>query len=659
MEGTKIDNGASPRMLVHNGDELAAGGRVNNAGLYAVGSKLYLDGGEIADSVGDTGLIDTGTALKFNGVEIGQGTPTPPTPPSPESGLWLPPMQDASSYNKFTYRTFIDAYDALMKSSGYPGTIKKYEYREQQTGTRVIRDTQTSTPHTVPTWGGSFVEVAADAYNDNDGVGLSGYPLYHYEFTPNGGYTKTFYVQACIHGNEHDAPQTLLRIIDIICNHTNEAAYARLKPLRDNVRWIILPVVSPVGHDGASMNVKYYDWDGNLKEGTSCMNMNRNMDCNQVYPLAGVGSGGNYPIQTPENRHTEHIIRTIGPHNIDYAVDCHDGGDVNKHFWFNYNADGANNFAMNKLLDDLISHEEELRLAGGTDYRRFSGGDDESDELGYIHPNVKDCFGYSTGTNAAYYNGTLGMLGSVSEYIGGIFGYGFTAEQMTRSLRIRANILIYAYELINTKGWLVNESAEDKWFHFNYPVSMCRFGLQVDIPGSDPNCHHVVTQSDVYDRWDRLAANYPMYVSKSESLGTNQGGTNIYSYTLGSGPKKVLFIGGSMRWDKKHKETEFGIYLVAEYLCNDYIVNQSRFLQRLKRDYTIVVLPCIDINAGGNVDGIRELGLNAAGLTTNAKWRLSNGKCVPTAYATGTAKDVPIFMSWLSQHQDALLLLSG
>ena len=195
----------------------------------------------------ELGILDKIGVLHFRGTPIGSSTPpTPPDPPTPpepvESDLWIPPTQASSSRNKYTYRSFIEAYDALM--SAHPTYIKKFEYQEQQTGTRTIYDSSYKRAHTnVPTYSQSRQQVAAGAYNSASGVGYGGFPLYHYEFTP-ANYTKTFYVQACIHGNEHDAPQTLLRIMDIICNHTDETAYARLKPLRDNVRWIIVPVVS-------------------------------------------------------------------------------------------------------------------------------------------------------------------------------------------------------------------------------------------------------------------------------------------------------------------------------------------------------------------------------------------------------------------------------
>lgn len=611
-KGINIKN-TTPRSLALGDDVIVSGSELNNVGIYTNDDNLLLDGKVIATSSDPLGLRVVGNDLYFGNTKI--GGETPPEPPIPTANLWIPPTQAASSYTPYSYAQLIGMYDTLM--SNHQNYITKGVFSEQ---------------------------------------GYGNYDLVHYILTP-ANYTKTFYLQAGIHGNEHDAPQTLYRIVDILCNHTNENAYKRLKPLRDNVRFVIIPVVNPWGYDNGKMNIPYLDWDGNWQDGDGfyAMNANRNCDVIQQYGLGAAGTGGNYPWQIAETRHIKSLVDTYGAQTFDYMVDFHDGGGVNKHFWVNYNMDGANAPVVQQLVADLIDYEETLRLAGGTDYRRFDIAD--ADELGYVYPNCKDESGYSTGTNSCWYNDTLGSLGSVCEYIGGIFGYNFTAEQMTRSLRFRANMLLYAYELINTKGWLVNEPQGASYFHFDYPIAMTRQGLRID--GTDTTTSHTQTTIDmVYDRWDALASNFPSYVTKSSSLGQNDAGVDIYSYTLGNGAKKVLFIGGTLRWSADHKETEYGMYVLAEYLCNNYIVNQSTFLQNLKQNYTIVVLPCIDIKSGGNSQGNFTRSLNSS-YSSYAKWKIENNKCVPTTFATGTANDVPIFLAFLQAHTDALMILSG
>lgn len=605
-KGINIKN-TTPHSLAMGDDIIVSGGDVNKVGISTAGNELLLDGKVIATSSSPLGLRVVGNDLYFGNTII--GGETPPEPPIPTANLWLPPAQPDSSYTPYSYEQLIARYDALMaEHSGY---ITKATYNEQ---------------------------------------GRGNYNLVHYVLTPE-NYTKTFYVQAGIHGNEHDAPQTLYRIVNILCNHTNDNAYRRLKPLRDNVRFVIIPVVCPWAYDNATMNTPYTNWD----DEEIGMNPNRNCDFNHQYYLSAAGTGGNYPWQIAETRHIKSLIEEYGASTFDYLFDFHDGGTVSKHFWINYNMDGANAVVVQKLLTDLIAEEERLRLAGGTDYRNFEDAD--ADELGYVHPDVCDSSGYSTGTNAAWYNNTLGCLGSVCEYIGGLFGYSFNSEQTTRSLRIRANMLIYAYEMLDTKGWIVNEPQDAEYFHFDYPVSMSRQGLRRDATDTEKS-HTQTTISQVYARWDALVTANHSYITKSASLGQNDAGVNIYFYTLGSGAKKVLFIGGALRWSVDHKETEYGMYLLAEYLCNNSIVSQSSFLQTLKNEYTIVVLPCIDINGGGNSVGNNSRSLNAS-YSSYAKWLIVNNKCAPTNYALNTAHDVPIFLSFLQSHQDALMLLSG
>ena len=179
-KGITIESG-SPRTLSLEGVEVAQGGSANQAGLYAVGDKLYLDGEEIADASGVIGLLSSNGELTYNGETVGGGVSPPPTP---SSRLWIPPMQEASTKNRYNNKQYIGLYDALMTSSSYPGTIKKYEYTEVQDGT--IRLSNGSSYHDVPNMSPVFTEKQSGEYNKGNGAGYEGVPLYHYEFTPSG-----------------------------------------------------------------------------------------------------------------------------------------------------------------------------------------------------------------------------------------------------------------------------------------------------------------------------------------------------------------------------------------------------------------------------------------------------------------------------------------
>lgn len=158
-------------------DIIVSGGDVNKVGISTAGDELLLDGKVIATSSSPLGLRVVGNDLYFGNTII--GGETPPEPPIPTANLWLPPAQPASSYTPYSYEQLIARYDALMaEHSGY---MTKATYNEQ---------------------------------------GRGNYNLVHYVLTPE-NYTKTFYVQAGIHGNEHDAPQTLYRIVNIWQRYTS------------------------------------------------------------------------------------------------------------------------------------------------------------------------------------------------------------------------------------------------------------------------------------------------------------------------------------------------------------------------------------------------------------------------------------------------------
>lgn len=165
-----------------------------------------------------------------------------------------------------------------------------------------------------------------------------------------------------------------------------------------------------------------------------------------------------------------------------------------------------------------------------------------------------------------------------------------------------------------------------------------------------------VTDELIYSRWDELQNKYPNLIFKSQQLGENVYGQSIHTYTFGNGKNKVLYVGGIMRYGAPHKIDEFAIYQLIEYLCDDYIVNQSKFLQDLRNNYTIIVLPCIDnIAANNSVD--RYSGLNNMALTYK-KWQIVDNKCQPTSNAL-TYHDVPIIKSIIDNNQDLKCIVSG
>lgn len=566
--------------LYFNGEELAKGGDYTN-GLSSRGLDL-LFGGNIISTCNDLqrGIHTSENRLYWGDVEVKSGGG------EVVDTYWNPPAQDASVYKPWDYAGLISEYDKLMAEA--PDYMTKYRY--EKNGVPVVTE------------------------NGN-------YELYHYELVPS-NYTKTIMIQAGLHGNEMDAKQQLLRIVEILVKKTDQYGYTVFKEFRENVRLIIIPCVSPYGHEMSSMNIPYKDVSGGI-------NPSRNYDFNHQYADEAVGCGGDYPFEIAETQHVRDVFNEIGAENIDYFMDWHDGGDVLQHFWINYQADSSAKYYIMDLINHLV------------------------DKYKIENPIITSCKDTSKHGAAYCWAGkSNGVMASTCEYIGGYLGYDFGSEHMTISMDIRGNFLLQTYKHPN-KGWTVGEQEGSVYFHFDFAKSFTRQSLRSD--GAELRTR--VTDVQIYERWDNLQLKFPQLITKSEKLGTNAEQTqDIYTYTFGSGNNKVLYAGGIMRYGAAHKIDEFAIYQIIEYLCNDYIVNQSKFLQDLRDNYTIIVLPCID-NTAGNAVVIRDCGLNNMALTYK-KWQIIDGKCQPTEYALSN-HDIPIIKKVIDENTDLKCIVSG
>ena len=126
-------------------------------------------------------------------------------------------------------------------------------------------------------------------------------------------------------------------------------------------------------------------------------------------------------------------------------MDWHDGGGVNQHYWINYAVDAPNRLIVDKFIEHLI------------------------EKYNIENPIIDNCKDTSTtGIASMYFAKTLGIPASTVEWMGGIQGYDFGSEQMTKSLEIRGNMLLLAYKE-DIKGWRINEDTNAEYFHFDYP----------------------------------------------------------------------------------------------------------------------------------------------------------------------------------------------
>lgn len=451
-----------------------------------------------------------------------------------------------------------------------------------------------------------------------------GYELFSYTLAPQ-GYTRTMFIQAGIHGNEMDAKHQLLRLTKILVNEYANEGYEVFNEIRNNVKFIIVPCASPYGHETASMNVPYI-YEGESQ--TYGINLNRNYDFNWRWFTASPGVSGRPPMSEPEVMHVEQLIKSEGIEKFNYAFDWHDGGDVNYHYWVSYNMDSDKSRVM---VSDFINH----LIA-------------KYNITNPVIPNVRDT--PSGGVTSMYLSKVLGIPASTVEWIGGLLGYNFDSSQMTQSLEIRANMVLMAYHN-SLKGWTLNETVGQKYFKADFLKGFGEKGLNYD--GSQ--AENKVTLSDLYARWDELATSNPTLITKSAQLGLDAYGVQpIHTYTFGNGVKKVLYVGGVKRYGATVKNDEFAIYRLIEYLCNDYLVNQSQLLNELKTNYTIVVLPSIDDTAG-NLVPIRNAGLNNMALSYK-KWQLLNGICQPTTFSLNN-HDTPILLDLITN--DLKCIVSG
>lgn len=390
------------------------------------------------------------------------------------------------------------------------------------------------------------------------------YELYHYKFEPE-NYTRTIFMQAQIHGNERDSRLTLYRMIEILINKRGRFGYTAWQDIYNNCRLIIIPVGSPWGNDNNNARTPY--------RADLLVNANRTYDFNHS-PVNESGSGGAVPFDIAESQHSRDVILKYGAENIDYAIDYHDGAGIQEHYWVAFSVDAPNVIPVIDFIHEMLDRH---------------GVSLEDAQLQHM----KDTS--TNGAAANWMSKTMGITSSVNEWLGAFFGADFSTEHLTHSMEVRSNLLFLALQN-DFKAWKINEAENAQYFHFDYPMAFTRQSLRKDGPYISLH----VTETQVMQRWDTLMALHPSAITKSSSLGLNEVGTSVHTYTFGSGDKKVLFLGGAMRTGVDNRIDEFAAYLLIEYLCNDYIVNQSVFLQDLRDNYTIVVLPFVSTKIGIN-----------------------------------------------------------
>lgn len=140
------------------------------------------------------------------------------------------------------------------------------------------------------------------------GVDTSGaYEMWAYEFAPK-EYTKTVYIQSGVHAIETDAYFGLARLLTLIADRADE----RLSFIRDNIRLLVVPVVSVYGLKTKGsyekiMGSNRYHYDHNFAK----VNANRDF----------------FEQKANETKNVVNFIKKYA-NEICFAIDCHSTTDV-------------------------------------------------------------------------------------------------------------------------------------------------------------------------------------------------------------------------------------------------------------------------------------------------------------------------------------------
>ena len=133
------------------------------------------------------------------------------------------------------------------------------------------------------------------------------YEMWAYEFTPE-KYVKTVYMQSGVHVIETDAYFGLAKLLTMIADREDE----RLNFIRDNVRLLVVPVVSVWGISKRGSYEEIMD-DDRWRFPHNAARVNGNRDC-----------------ETKEAQETVNVLNYIAENQneICYAFDCHSTTDV-------------------------------------------------------------------------------------------------------------------------------------------------------------------------------------------------------------------------------------------------------------------------------------------------------------------------------------------
>ena len=237
------------------------------------------------------------------------------------------------------------------------------------------------------------------------------YEMWAYEFTPR-NYKKTVYLQSGVHVIETDAYFGLARLLTLIA----EGKDARLAYIRENIRLLVVPVVSVWGISKRGSYEEIMDGDRwRFPHNAARVNANRDFaDC--------------------KAEETKNIIRYIEGYKkeIDFAIDCHSTTDVVLGV---YLLPYANGMPL-PLERKLCAINDALYEKHPTTVKRAFMGKEEN----YPVPNLKNTYNYGIYER-------FGILGITTEHNDYIYDDRLgTRLTMTLAVELMGNHLLQICE---------------------------------------------------------------------------------------------------------------------------------------------------------------------------------------------------------------------
>lgn len=247
--------------------------------------------------------------------------------------------------------------------------------------------------------------VKTDLGLDETGV----YSIYKYVFTPT-AYTKTFVINCGIHGGEYVTPFSVYNLMDAL--YGEKFKHQFLDELRENVRFVIIPISNPHG------------WDHNTRYNGNGVDINRNFD----YLWSSVTD---YPKGDSAFSEAEAVI--IRDILLDYKPDAYFDLHNTGAFDYNYYAEVDTTDPTANTVKSIMSFLYERALV---DYPSLTAG-------GTLNPTG------TAGSSYMYTSRILGVPSTSLEWVPNKFDTIYSTLEMTKCLELYANEFYFVYRKLD------------------------------------------------------------------------------------------------------------------------------------------------------------------------------------------------------------------